>query len=66
MKIYNPKTGAYVVNDSCDGGCYCHHMNMIHGNDPNRCAECGCPKTLTGFLAFQSEPTHGQPLPPPA
>ena len=26
---------------------------MIHGNDPNRCAECGCPKTLTGFENFK-------------
>lgn len=59
MQINNPKTG---INDSCDGRCYCHSMDMIFGNDPNRCAECGCPKTEKGFRDFQkTQKTYVQP-----
>lgn len=65
MKISNPKTGEVVVNDWCDGRCYCHHMAMIHGNDPNRCAECGCPKTLAGFEAFKAKARAWVPASPP-
>ena len=56
MKIYNPLTGDYIINKSCDG-CYCHEFDIQFGKELKNgcCVECGCPKNLKGFNYFKTQ-----------
>lgn len=60
MKIHHPETGTYVET-RCTG-CMCHEMAMVFGSDPDRCAECGCPKTLAGWESANACPSCGEQM----
>ncbi|MBI2633306.1 MAG: hypothetical protein HYW78_02850 [Parcubacteria group bacterium] len=55
MKIHNPLTNEYVINEFCNG-CLCHEFAIQFGQELKNgcCAECGCPKNVQGFNYFRA------------
>lgn len=57
MKVH---CGSETIVVSCNGSCYCHHMDMTFGERDGCCVECGCPKNKEAFQLLKARAARGE------